>query len=107
MPALAILLRVGVWISPPYVSVWAGPTSSMSTMRMFGASLGRWLTGGSGLYTDSCMVRPAMLPDGLGGNGKTSCAHAGEARTAPSTKVRAMLRVIPGMPNLLVFQLTE
>src|ERR1700730_6657005 len=49
----------------------------MSTMRMFGAPAGRWRGAGSGLYTDSCIVRLAMLPEGLGGNGRTSCAIAG------------------------------
>jgi hypothetical protein len=26
-----------------------------------------------GLYTDSCIVRPAMLADGVGGKGRESC----------------------------------
>jgi hypothetical protein len=37
---------------------------------MFGASSGRRDAAGSGLYTDSSIVRPAVLPDGGAGNGK-------------------------------------
>ena len=40
MPPLAMRSIVGVLINPPKVLAWAGPTSSISTMRMFGASLG-------------------------------------------------------------------
>ena len=41
---------------------------------MFGASLGRRRGSTRCLYTESCIVRPAMLADGVGGNGSTSCA---------------------------------
>ncbi|MCT1479399.1 hypothetical protein [Microbacterium sp. p3-SID336] len=41
----------------------------MSTIKMFGASVGSRLSTGSGAYVDSCMVRPGTLPDLRGGNG--------------------------------------
>src|SRR6516164_10641241 len=66
--------RVGVLTSPPKVVGNPGPASSIRTMRMFGAPSRRRRSAGCGLYTDSCMVRLAILPDGLGGNGSTSCA---------------------------------
>ncbi len=47
---------------------------------MFGASGGRRRCCARGLYTDSCMVRPAMLPDGVGGNGRVSPPGIGVAR---------------------------
>jgi hypothetical protein len=65
--------RVSVLTSPPKVSGRPGPASSMRTTRIFGASFGsldgttRWW------YSDSCIVRPAMLADGVGGKGRVSC----------------------------------
>ena len=63
---------VFVATSPPSVLGKPGPASSIRTTRMFGASSGsrrgvtrRW-------YTDSCIVLPATLADGVGGNGKAS-----------------------------------
>src|SRR5580704_9670677 len=70
----------------------------MRTMMTFGAPLGTWLIFGVGLYVDSCMVRLAMLPEGWGGNGSTSCAvTAGErialiARQAKKVKETRMRR---------------
>src|ERR1017187_8978108 len=62
-----------VVISPPKVVGNPGPASSIRTRRMLGASSGKRLGAGCGLYTDSCIVRPAMLPEGVGGNGRESC----------------------------------
>ena len=64
---------VGVLTSPPNVDGRAGPASSIKTMRMFGASGGSRRSASRGWYTDSCMVRPAILPDGVDGNGSDSC----------------------------------
>jgi hypothetical protein len=38
---------------------------------MFGESSCRCLGIARGWYVDSCSVRPAILPDGVGGNGNT------------------------------------
>jgi hypothetical protein len=46
------------------------PPSSMRMIRMFGASSGSRGVAGRGLYIDSCIVRPATLPDGGEGHGK-------------------------------------
>ena len=80
MPASRNRVRVGVWTSPPNVSGRPKPTSSISTMRTFGApGLSR-----SGSFrhfiVDSCNVGPATLADGVGGNGKTepSASAGGE-----------------------------
>src|SRR5271154_5962198 len=74
-------------------------------MITFGAPFGRWLIFGDGLYVDSCIVGFAMLPEGCGGNGKTSCAAAGIAQmnnnTAPSAANDALARFL-GRPPLRV-----
>src|SRR5689334_4265084 len=69
---------VGVLIRPPKVLVWAAPTSSRRTTRMLGASLGRRRGSTRCLYTESCIVRPATLADGVGGNGKIAPSTAGD-----------------------------
>ena len=55
-------------------AVWTGvqhqPPSSMRMIRMFGASSGSRGVAGRGLCIDSCIVRPATLPDGGEGHGK-------------------------------------
>ena len=50
---------------------------------MLGASSGRYLGSGSGLYVESCIVVPALLPDGL----------AGKGRIDPSTCSRVLMDV--------------
>jgi hypothetical protein len=50
---------------------------SIRMMRMFGASFGSRRGFGSGLYVDSCIVRAALLPEGVGGNGSTEPSSGG------------------------------
>ncbi len=72
-PSSASLVMVGVWTSPPKVSEMPKPTSSMRTMRMFGASAGRrW--GCSGHFmVESCSLGLATLASiGVGGKGRMS-----------------------------------
>ena len=74
-----------------------GPASSMSTIRMFGASAGRRRGSTRRLYTDSCIVRPVMLADRVGGNGSTSCDGSfGNAIGAPAVTL-CELMLPPGV----------
>jgi len=77
MPWSWIRVSVSVRTSPPNVLGSPGPASSISTIKMFGASSGRRRGGTRWAYTDSCMVRPATLAEGVGGNGSTSCGFTG------------------------------
>jgi hypothetical protein len=76
IPSLTIRSIVWVRTSPPNVVGRAGPASSISTIRMFGAFAGSRRGATRCLYTDSCIVRPAMLAEGVGGNGSDSCFGA-------------------------------
>src|SRR3979490_189425 len=76
IPLIATRSIVGVWTSPPKVDGRPGPASSIRTMRMFGEPAGSRRGSTRRLYTDSCIVRPAMLADGVGGKGRESCLIA-------------------------------
>ena len=49
---------------------------------------------------ESCIVNPGVEADGVGWNGRTSCAHAVGANTAPSVRLRAASVVL-----VFIFQL--
>ncbi len=57
-PRSWIRVSVSVRTSPPNVVGSPGPTSSISTIRMFGASSGSRRGSTRRSYTDSCIVRP-------------------------------------------------
>src|SRR6516162_1543309 len=101
--------RVAVLTSPPKVVGNPGPASSIRTIRMFGAPSLRWRSVGCGLQTDSCMVRLAILPDGLGGNGSTSCALALGAATIRQDRLAASSSAFVAQdiaaPSIIVFVL--
>src|SRR3990172_9764437 len=87
-PALASLSNVGVGIGPPNVDDAPQPTSSVMMSRTFGAPFGALMAlGKSGV--DSAAVRPILPLKGWSGLGRTSCATAGNAMAAPSTRLKA------------------
>ena len=90
MPSLASRDSVGVSISPPKVLGCPNPASSSMTMRILGASSGRWRGCSRHLWTDSCIVGPTLPPIGGDGNGSTSWAGR---RTLP-TRSSAMIPII-------------
>src|SRR5271157_1437677 len=71
MPSSRNRVSVGVWAKPPKVSGTPKPASSMRMMRMLGASCGRRSGSTRRLWTDSWSVGPALLADGVDGNGST------------------------------------
>ena len=68
------------------------PTSSRRTMRMFGASGGRWFGSARRTCFDSCNVGPATLAVGIGGNGETEPSVGGVASAARAW-VTPMIRI--------------
>src|SRR5271166_6098921 len=103
MPSPIRRVNVGVWTSPPSVSGRPKPTSSRRTMRMFGASGGRWFGSARRTCFDSCNVGPAVLAVGTGGNGRTdpsaslTCWANATVVALPTTTAAAMPAPTPFM----------
>src|SRR5690606_1952097 len=63
-----------------------GPASSISTIKMLGASFGSLCGSTRFLWNESCIESPAVDAEGVGGNGRISCASAGEDAVTATAK---------------------